>query len=227
MNQIIVRHQTEIIVPGKRLGRHVAIDVRRNSHGVRSLPRSAIKTIEWKRNVPIFDQGNVGSCEGDGAAGVLSTAPFTNKFDNAEAVKIYTLATQIDSIPGTYPQEDTGTDTTSAWNACRQLGLIKTFANAFSLTDILTALQTGPGDVGWDWYEGFDSPDSKGIVKPTGQIRGGHCIECVGCDCENGLLKFANSWGTSWGADGYFYISFEHAEAMMATDGDSIFPALP
>jgi len=225
MNQL-VRLQPEIIVPGKRLGRHVSIDPRREQHGVRSLPRSAIRTIEWKRNVPIFDQGDVGSCEGNGAAGTLSTAPFTNKFDEAEAVKIYTLATQLDSIPGTYPTEDTGTDTTSAWNACKQLGLVKSFANAFSLTDILTALQSGPGDVGWDWYEGYDSPDGNGLVKPTGAVRGGHCIECVGCDMEARLLKFANSWGPSWGKDGYFYISFEHAESMMATDGDSIFPSV-
>ena len=226
MNQIIVRHQPEIIVPGKRLGRHVSIDPRREQHGIRSLPSSALRTIEWKRNVPIFDQGEVGSCEGNGAAGVLSTAPFTNRFDEAEAVKIYTLATQIDQIPGTYPEEDTGTDTTSAWNACRQLGLVKSFANAFSLTDILTALQSGPGVVGWDWYAGFDTPDDNGLVKPMGVIRGGHCIECVGCDMEARLLKFANSWGPSWGKDGYFFIWFEHAEAMMATDGDSMFPSV-
>ena len=223
---LVVRHQPEIIVPGKRLGRHVAIDSRRTAFGVRSIPKSDIRTIEHQRHVPIFNQGNVGSCEGNGAAGTLSTGPFKRLFTETDAVNIYKLATTLDSFPGSYPPNDTGTDTTSAWKACKQLGYVTSYANAFSLTDILTALQSGPGDVGWDWYEGFDEPDENGLVKPTGVVRGGHCIECVACDVENGLLKFANSWGPEWGKDGYFYISFEHAEAMMATDGDSIFPSV-
>jgi hypothetical protein len=56
-----------------RLGRHVQHDPRslRYAHGV--LPKTAIKTVDWTRRAPIFDQGQLGSCTGNAAAGLLGT----------------------------------------------------------------------------------------------------------------------------------------------------------
>lgn len=42
------------------------------------------------------------------------------------------------------------------------------------------------------------------------QILGGHCILLVGYDTSKKVFKFQNSWGKSWGDNGYGYIPFNY-----------------
>lgn len=39
---------------------------------------------------------------------------------------------------------------------------------------------------------------------------GGHAIIMVGYNSEERMFKFKNSWGQSWGQDGYFYCSYDN-----------------
>jgi len=62
----------------------------------------------------------------------------------------------------------------------------------------------------------FNVPD--GVISPppsTEPIIGGHCVCILGVDCEKELLHFANSWGRSWGKNGFGTMTFEHFDRYM------------
>lgn len=59
-------------------------------------------------------------------------------------------------------------------------------------------------------YSNFFS-DIKGVIPmPSGQAIGGHAILFVGYDDSKSLFKFKNSWGTSWGDNGYGYLPYKY-----------------
>lgn len=62
---------------------------------------------------------------------------------------------------------------------------------------------------------------SSGIVKMPSSNRvgsGGHCQMIVGEDMKNGLWLVRNSWGTSWGIDGYAWVPHEYLDVSGASD---------
>lgn len=61
-------------------------------------------------------------------------------------------------------------------------------------------------------YETFDDPDSDGVIKPHGNVgyRGRHWVVATGYDDDKRLIEFKNSWGKSYGDDGYGYISYDY-----------------
>lgn len=51
----------------------------------------------------------------------------------------------------------------------------------------------------------------KGVIPPAkGDIIGGHAIMIVGYDDSKKLFKFKNSWGTSWGVNGYGFLPYSY-----------------
>ena len=44
----------------------------------------------------------------------------------------------------------------------------------------------------------------------TEKLLGGHCISLVGYNDVTKRCTCANSWGTNWGAKGYFTISYAY-----------------
>jgi len=223
----------EIVVPGKPLGRHVMIDSRSAMYPFRATtPVPVISTI-WTRNIPILDQGDLGSCTGNAMTGALGCTPLWPalpgnhpSLDEAEAVRIYGLATALDGYPGGYPPTDTGSDGTSACKAAQKLGFISGYTHATSVDQMLQALMAGPVLMGLDWYDSFDNPDISGLVAiaPGASIRGGHEVVARGVHTDAGLIQFDNSWGTSWGISGSFYMSYATAAKLLADDGDCTVP---
>lgn len=60
--------------------------------------------------------------------------------------------------------------------------------------------------IGMPWYSSYNKPEADGrLPLPSGK-KSGHAVLCVGWEGEK--LWFKNSWGTDWGAKGYFYIPF-------------------
>ena len=45
---------------------------------------------------------------------------------------------------------------------------------------------------------------------PNDNLLGGHAVTIVGYDDNRGAFKIRNSWGTSWGQKGYFWIDYDY-----------------
>lgn len=78
---------------------------------------------------------------------------------------------------------------------------------------VKTALAMGiPVIFGFTVYSWFENPDAHGVCTPiAGQaVLGGHAVELVGYERMAGSGKIwgivRNSWGSSWGDNGYCYI---------------------
>jgi hypothetical protein len=85
-----------------------------------------------------------------------------------------------------------------------------------------------PVAIGIQVYENFEQlqgPDSV-YNTTTGNNKGGHAITVVGYDDDRfgGAFKVINSWGTSWGDNGYFWLPYSMlpivvSQAFVLTDG--------
>jgi len=209
-----------------RLGRNVNHDPRSLRYQV-GHPARALKTVLHERKVPVFDQGNLGSCTGNASVGAVATAPLFAALpashpalDEALAVKVYGEATALDDYPGTYPPDDTGSDGLSVAKALQARGLISGFLHATSLVAMQAALQDTPVIVGTNWYSTMFTPDSNGFVHPGGSVEGGHEWEVIGMDVDAKVFTAVNSWGTSWGQAGYFKITFSDMDRLLHENGD-------
>lgn len=239
----------------RRLGRHVRRDDRDFRYAIAPLPKRAIKSVEWTRRVAIFDQGQVGSCTFNAAAGCYATdgvgrtgsnlarvakADTFGVFTPADyvvqedpfVIKGYSLTTKIDGYPGDYPDQDTGSDGPSAAATLVLLGLADHYTHAFSVDALKTALQLGPGMWGTVWLNSMYDLDAHDfLVVNTGSGEaGGHEMEIVGYDVTTDTFKVANSWGEGFGDHGYLYVKGPDMVTLLKMDGDvtqPVFPASP
>jgi len=223
MNSVKLR-LPEVVVPGKRLGRHLNHDRRSMAYAVHE---SVPQTTTWKRITPVLDQGELGSCVGNAMTGILGsdvfydTVPKQVSLDEAYAVKIYSLATQLDTYPGQYPPDDTGSDGLSGAKAVKQDEMCNGYLHATSLSACYTLIKNGPFAVGLSWYSGMDDPTSEGVVHATGIVRGGHEFEILNYNASYGLWEAVNSWSDSWGKGGHFFIPDADFAALLAEQGDA------
>ena len=229
MTDVLVEKIEENVVEGKRLGRHVEHDPRSRDYPY-EIVSTTLVAVEHKRHGSIFDQGQIGSCTGNAIGGARNTEPVFRTGDHiiteTGARDLYELATILDGIPGQYPPHDTGSSGLAASKAARQLGMIKSYSHAFDMDAALAALQASPVITGVAWYEGFDSPDpTTGVVKISGQIRGGHEIvargyEPQGTNPDDALILLDNSWGKDWGLNGHFYWTVATWKELLNQQGD-------
>lgn len=225
--RVIAEHSSE---HSGRLGRHVEHDPRSREYDVERLHPETVHPVLWKRYSKILDQGNTGSCTGQAMCGWLGCAPHivdsgqATAYGEQFAIKLYESATRLDNIPGHYPPDDTGSTGLAAAKAARKLDLITGYTHAFTANGLLVALQRGPVIVGVPWYEGFDEPSASGLVKVSGQVRGGHEFLIRGWDGE--LLVADNSWGPGFGDNGSFYFSLDTWEQLREQQADVTVPRL-
>lgn len=85
-----------------------------------------------------------------------------------------------------------------------------------NLIQMKSCLASGsPFVFGFTVYESFESPGvaTTGIVplpKIGEQVLGGHAVMAVGYDDGNQLFFVRNSWGGSWGLQGYFMMPYAY-----------------
>lgn len=74
---------------------------------------------------------------------------------------------------------------------------------------------------GFDVYESFMNIGSDGLMPlptATERIIGGHAVCVVGYDDTKKLLTVRNSWGSSWGDKGHFYMPYSFFESNSCSD---------
>lgn len=93
---------------------------------------------------------------------------------------------------------------------------IRLYARLNTLDDMLMCLAAGyPFIFGFSVYESFESDAvaTSGVLKlPSSQeeMVGGHAVCAVGYDRTNEWFIVRNSWGPTWGQQGYFTIPFAY-----------------
>jgi hypothetical protein len=222
----------EEVIPEMRLGRHVSHDPQSLRYPFRA-PGLPITNARWSRDTDVvLDQGNLGSCTGNAATGTLICSNDNHLHSNLSSTQltglnedlarqIYSKATELDSWPGVWPTEDTGSDGLSVAKAAAAFGYISSYAHCFTWQDAVTALTIGPIIVGINWYSGFDNPAGDGLIAKTGSIRGGHEICFDEVDSDNKLVWFRNSWSDQWGLRGRACMTWDTFSAILAEDGDA------
>lgn len=216
----------ELPPTGGRLGRHIQFDERSRAYRV-AAPKKATPLVTrlWSRTAKAFDQKSLGSCTGNGAAGLLVTAPYIKprrRVSESTAIKIYSKASMLDAIQGSYPPADTGSSVLAAMQALKAMGYASAYSWCLGLQDALQTLSSvGPVEIGINWYEGFDQPDLNGRVRISGQVRGGHAFEVLGVDVEQKVVTAINSWGSTWGQRGRFTFSWDDFDRLLHEDGEA------
>lgn len=88
-----------------------------------------------------------------------------------------------------------------------------TYERVTNFAGVKNALARGfPVVIGFDVYESFYNIGSNGIMPypnvNTEQLLGGHAVALVGYNDNTNRFIARNSWGTSWGDRGYFYMPY-------------------
>jgi C1A family cysteine protease len=102
--------------------------------------------------------------------------------------------------------------------------LVMQYKSVSSQTGIKSALSAGtPVVFGFTVYDSFMDIGADGIMpipKKTESVQGGHCVLAVGYKEVNNTIHYIcrNSWGTSWGDGGYFYMPHQCITAKYASD---------
>jgi hypothetical protein len=233
-------------------GRHVEHDPRSLDFAHPVLPWSAIQSVNWTRRIAVLDQGQLGSCTGNAATGILGTDSagrtatatvtisaagaaashglFTageHQLDETFAVALYSLATILDGVPGQYPPNDTGSSGIGVAKALKALGLAASYSHAFSLQALASALQTSPVMIGIPWLNSMFNPASDGRIRvdESSGVAGGHEIEIAAYDAATDEYWLTNSWGTSWGQQGRGYLTAADLQWLLSQQGDVTVPA--
>lgn len=183
-------------------------------------PTPTPQAVEWANPRPVLDQGDYGTCVGNGWAQWGNSDPVNDSYIEDDARAIYYDATVYDGAPDTTYQQ--GATVRSGAKAMVKRQRLQVYASAQTLDDALQWILTkGTIVFGTDFTYGMESPDSAGLVHPTGGVAGGHCYLGVGYDPSSQKIKFLNSWGTSWGVNGYFYMFKNEFEQLYADNGEA------
>ena len=224
-SDIVRVRQAEHRVAGRRLGRYVVHDPRSWNYPAETT--AEIASVQHAAVGLPLDQGEVGSCTANALCGALNSVPYNaagRQFTEADALTLYGRETALEGQP--YPPNDVGGSGLIACKAAKDLGWISAYQHAFGIGQALRVLTIRPVVCGLTWYTSFDAPDSTGLVTISSDAtpRGGHAVFACGIDKPHQLVWFWNSWGTAFGVDGRFCMSFETWALLLADQGDVTVP---
>jgi hypothetical protein len=210
-----------------RLGRHVHHDSLSRGYAFRASTRK-LASVRHPRRVPVFDQLRLGSCVPNGGVGCLGTDPFYDAlrsrvtWTEAACLDFYRKVTRADPWPGQWEPTDTGSDGLSMAKVFTADTLISGYLHAFTFADALAALADRPLITGVNWYDSMFDPTAEGEVRVTAgaSVAGGHEFVVDELDMERQRVWATNSWGTSWGVSGRFWLSFATWTRLLGEDGD-------
>lgn len=224
----------ELIVPGKRLGRHIHIDDRSANFPAELAPALVSVTHQSGPGLPL-NQAETSSCTAHALVGALNTVPHWASgqpvLGEPDAYQVYSAEEILEGF-GPYPPNDQGGSGTEVCQAGRNAGWLSAYQQAADINAALAALVLRPVITGINWFTSFDTPDPSGMVSiaPNATVRGGHEIAAIAIDVASELVWFPNSWGTAYGVPfagipgGCFCMRFSTWETLLGQGGDVTVP---
>lgn len=183
-------------------------------------------TVVWDNPETTLDQGDYGTCVGNGFAQFANTLPIDDQYDEKDARAIYYETTVIDGwpddpdAPGGGQQ---GATVRSGAKAMQNRHRVNAYAFASSVSTVTQWIQqNGPVVIGVNWYTGMFDTDANGYVKITGNIEGGHCVLLRGYLASEAAYLGENSWGENWGDGGSFKIKVIDFGRLLSEDGEAV-----
>jgi hypothetical protein len=222
------------------LGRHVNLDSRSKAYAVQPTA-TPVTSVRHKQSIGILDQGQIGSCTGNASTSCAYHEPFfapaapswSYAPDEGGAQAWYRDNTANDGYPGTWEPDDTGSDGLTSSKMAVRAGIASGYQAALDPDSSLQALMDRPGITGIPWYNSMFGADASGLlaVDTKSGLAGGHelCVDEIVAadDSRNGagqlLVGGPNSWGTSWGAQGRWYLRLSDWWALRRQQGDVYF----
>ncbi len=176
----------------------------------------------------VLDQGEYGTCVGNGWAGWGDSTPIQDTFYEKDARAIYYESTVIGGSPDNPDAPgggQQGSTVRDGAKAMQKRGNLAAYAFASDLAAVDEWLNNhGPVVFGTNWYSAMFNPDAKGWIKIGGSVEGGHCFLCLDrLDAEDGYL-FRNSWG-DWGDHGNFRMRTSDVARLLSEQGDACLAA--
>lgn len=177
-----------------------------------------VRSKAWRVGY-VLNQRNTNHCVGFATAAFGIAEPVVDKYTDDDGHRIYYAAKVFDGEP----KGEDGTSLLSAAKAFRQMGRIKKYAFTRDINAIQTWVSTkGSLVVGTTWTQDMMRPDKRGYVVPSGVPVGGHGYLLYGIDTINKAFLFQNSWGTSWGLGGKFYMKISDFAVLLRGGGDAM-----
>ena len=213
-----------------RLDRIKQFDERSRNYPIRKVTGTKpYRSYTWRCS-RWLDQGSDGACVGFSIAHELIARPAEVKgiMPRFAKEKIYWEAQKIDewrggSYPGAKPFYE-GTSVLAGAKVVQSLGYIDSYYWSFSISDFKIGIgYHGPAVIGINWYEDMMETDSKGFIKPTGSILGGHAILVRSINIKDSYFLLRNSWGSEWGKKGDCKLSFKDMGKLLKEDGEAVF----
>lgn len=197
-----------------------------------------IRNMTWpiREDEPIplpMDQGYDGACVGFAITHELLSYPAEVSADEHGITdrwakeQVYWSAQRIDpwdggSYPGASPFYE-GTSVLAGCKVAQQAGWMQEYRWCFGLDDVLRTLSwRGPVIVGINWYDGMFRPNAEGFVEATGNVAGGHAVLINRNRVDGRYVEFANSWGRSWGRNGYGRMTWDTLDRLLGERGEAV-----
>lgn len=207
------------------LGRQMVHDER--SRGFVAL-RSTIDRSQWRdRAIRVYDptpnpNQTVGNCTMCAKAMQLNSIGNRMRgriLDMKWAMDGYRIATGLDPWPGQWEPDDTGSSGLASCQTAQQVGVGGEYVWEFEGADgvVQNLMQGRTMSLGTWWYEGMFTPDSSGVIHPTGDKAGGHQYLARGYDADRDRVLI-RCW---WGSFRDVWISREDLDSLLRDGGDA------
>jgi len=163
---------------------------------------------------PVLNQGQSSQCVAYAWTQALQTSPWAES-NLLTPADLYADAQATDGMEGAEPTHY-GTTVKAAADILLKKGFIPTYVWGTTVEDVAKYIfENGPVVAGTNWYTGMSSPGSDGFARPTSTFEGGHAWLIYGVDVQWETFFAVNSWGTTYGKNGRFFVKFSDFDKLL------------